>query len=107
MHNNDAFVQKQDSIESMSYPASTYATIDEWTAKESISFSVDSPKIFKDAVDKVMAYLTTRWSCLALEKRFTAARIFSGCAIGFSSDWWRLMATAQLPWRAVFPERIW
>jgi len=57
MHNNDAFVQKQDSIESMSYPASTYATIDEWTAKESISFSVDSPKIFKDAVDKVMASL--------------------------------------------------
>ncbi len=41
----------------MSYPAPTYATIDEWTAKESISFSVDSPKIFKDAVDKVIASL--------------------------------------------------
>ena len=57
MHNDDAFIKKQDSIESMSYPAPTYATIDEGTAKESISFSVDSPKIFKDAVNKVMASL--------------------------------------------------
>ncbi len=36
----------------MTYP--TYATLDDWIAHEAIPFSVDSPKVFSDAVDKMI-----------------------------------------------------
>ena len=41
----------------MSLPTPTYASLDEWIAREAIPFSVDSPKIFKAVVDTVMASL--------------------------------------------------
>lgn len=45
--------------------------------------------------------LAIPWSCLALEKHSTAARTFLNSATGSSSAWWRRMATAPLPSRAV------
>ena len=41
----------------MSRPTPTYATPDDWIAREAIPFSVDSPSTFNAAVDKVIASL--------------------------------------------------
>lgn len=41
----------------MSRPAPIHATLDDWIAREAISFSVDSPAIFNAGVDKVVASL--------------------------------------------------
>lgn len=41
----------------MSRPAPAHATLDEWIAREATPFSVDSPRTFNTAVDKVMASL--------------------------------------------------
>ena len=37
--------------------SATYATLDDWIAREATPFSVDSPRTFKAAVDKVIASL--------------------------------------------------
>ncbi|HZR43251.1 MAG TPA: erythromycin esterase family protein [Ktedonobacteraceae bacterium] len=39
----------------MTQPAHIYATLDEWIARDSIAFSVDSPRTFNAAVDRVIA----------------------------------------------------
>ena len=41
----------------MSRPTPTYATLDDWIAREATPFSVDSPTTFNAAVDKVIASL--------------------------------------------------
>jgi erythromycin esterase len=41
----------------MSRPTPTYATLDDWMARETIPFSLDSPKTFNAAVDKMIAWL--------------------------------------------------
>jgi erythromycin esterase-like protein len=41
----------------MSRPTPTHATLDDWIAREAIPFSVDSPRTFNAAVDKVIASL--------------------------------------------------
>ena len=41
----------------MTHPAPTYATLDDWIAREAIPFSPDSPGAFSIAVDKVIASL--------------------------------------------------
>ena len=41
----------------MSRPTTTYATLDDWRARETTPFSVDSPTTFNAAVDKVVASL--------------------------------------------------
>jgi erythromycin esterase len=41
----------------MSRPDPTYATLDDWIAREAIPFSVDSPETFDAAVDEVIASL--------------------------------------------------
>src|SRR5262249_12850197 len=41
----------------MSHPALTHATLDDWIARDAIPFSVDSPRTFATAVDKVIAWL--------------------------------------------------
>jgi len=41
----------------MTYPTHTYATFDDWIAREAIPFSLDSPGTFSTAVDKVAASL--------------------------------------------------
>lgn len=38
----------------MTHPVPTYATLDEWIAREVLPFSVDSPKTFNAAVDQVL-----------------------------------------------------
>lgn len=37
--------------------SATYTTLDDWIAREAIPFSVDSPRTFNAAVDKVIASL--------------------------------------------------
>src|SRR5260370_9371173 len=39
----------------MTHPTPTYATLDDWIAREAIPFSLDSPGAFSTAVDKVVA----------------------------------------------------
>jgi erythromycin esterase len=39
----------------MTHPTPTYATLDDWIAREAIPFSLDSPAAFSAAVDKVAA----------------------------------------------------
>src|SRR5919205_1837779 len=41
----------------MSRPTHTYATLDDWIACEATPFSVDSPRTFNTAADKVIASL--------------------------------------------------
>jgi erythromycin esterase len=41
----------------MSHPTPTHATLDDWIAREATPFSVDSPRTFNAAVDKVIASL--------------------------------------------------
>ena len=41
----------------MTHPTPIYATLDDWIACEALSFSVDSPRTFSAAVDKVIASL--------------------------------------------------
>lgn len=41
----------------MSHPAPNHATLDDWIAREAISFSVDSPASFNAGVDKVVGSL--------------------------------------------------
>lgn len=41
----------------MTHPTSTYATLDEWIAREAIVFSVDAPETFNAAVDAMIASL--------------------------------------------------
>src|SRR5215470_10267130 len=41
----------------MTHPTLTYATLDDWIARETIPFSLDSPRTFSTAVDKVTASL--------------------------------------------------
>ncbi len=41
----------------MSHPTPTYATLDDWIAREAIPFSLDSPETFNAAVDAVIASL--------------------------------------------------
>jgi erythromycin esterase len=41
----------------MSHPTPTYATVDDWIAREALPFSVDAPGTFHAAVDQVMAAL--------------------------------------------------
>ncbi len=38
----------------MTHPAPTYATLDDWIAREAIPFSLNSPETFNAAVDKMM-----------------------------------------------------
>lgn len=42
----------------MTHPAPTYATLDEWIAREAIAFSVDASEAFNAAVDAVIASLS-------------------------------------------------
>jgi hypothetical protein len=42
----------------MARPAPTYATLDDWIAREAIPFSVDSPGTFNAPVDQVIAALS-------------------------------------------------
>ncbi len=63
--------------------SATYATLDDWIAREATPFSVDSPRTFKAAVDKVIASLgdsseesdLLRTSCLLLSKW----KLLNGC----------------------------
>ena len=41
----------------MSRPTPTHATLDDWIAREATPFSVDSPRSFHAAIDKVIAAL--------------------------------------------------
>jgi erythromycin esterase len=41
----------------MSHPTPTYATLDDWIAREAIPFSLDSPETFNAAIDAVIASL--------------------------------------------------
>ena len=41
----------------LSRPTPTHATLDEWIAREATPFSVESPRTFNAAVDKVIASL--------------------------------------------------
>ena len=41
----------------MTHPTPTYATLDDWIAREAIPFSLDSPDAFNAAVDKVTTSL--------------------------------------------------
>src|SRR6266542_1095936 len=41
----------------MTHPTPTYATLDYWIAREAIPFSVEQPRTFSTAVDKVIASL--------------------------------------------------
>jgi erythromycin esterase-like protein len=50
----------------MSYPTPTYATLDDWMARETIPFSLDSPGTFSTAVDNVVASLGDEVELLGL-----------------------------------------
>jgi len=41
----------------MTHPAPIHATLDDWITRKAIPFSVDSPRTFSSAVDKVIASL--------------------------------------------------
>ncbi len=45
------------SLHIMPLPAPTYATLEEWIARESIPFALDSPDVFNAAIDKVVGAL--------------------------------------------------
>src|SRR5947209_4626641 len=44
-------------VERMTYPTPTYATLDDWMAREAIPSSLDFPDAFSTAVDNVAASL--------------------------------------------------
>lgn len=50
----------------MTYPTLTYATLDDWMAREAIPFSLDSPGAFSTAVDKVAVSLGDEVELLGL-----------------------------------------
>jgi len=50
----------------MTYPTHTYATFDDWIAREAIPFSLDSPGTFSTAVDQVAASLGDEVELLGL-----------------------------------------
>jgi erythromycin esterase len=45
-------------VQSMTHPDPIYATLDDWIASETISFSIDSPGTFNTAVDKLITSLS-------------------------------------------------
>ena len=53
----------------MSLPTPTYASLDEWIAREAIPFSVDSPKIFKAVVGRYGDGFTWRYGGIAGVRR--------------------------------------
>jgi erythromycin esterase len=57
---------KTTEVERMTYPTPTYATFDDWIAREAIPFSLDSPRAFSTAVDKVAASLGDEVELLGL-----------------------------------------
>jgi erythromycin esterase-like protein len=50
----------------MTYPTPTYATLDDWMAREAIPFSLDSPGAFSTAVDQVAVSLGDEVALLGL-----------------------------------------
>src|SRR5947209_11341612 len=48
---------KTTEVRPMTHPAPIHATLDDWIAREAIPFSVDSPRTFNAAGDKVIASL--------------------------------------------------
>src|SRR5215469_14831396 len=50
----------------MAHPTPTYATLDDWIAREGIPFSLDSPTAFRTAVDRVTASLSDSVALLGL-----------------------------------------
>src|SRR5438552_13521904 len=53
-------------LQSMSRPTPTHATLDDWIAREATPFSVDSPRTFNAAVEKVIASLGDSVELLAV-----------------------------------------
>ena len=50
----------------MTHPAPTYATLDDWIAREAIPFSLNSPETFNAAVDRSIEAASTRYSVRTL-----------------------------------------
>ncbi len=53
----DASAYMERTSQSESHLTSTYASLDDWIAREAVPFSVNSPNAFSSAVDKAIASL--------------------------------------------------
>src|SRR5215469_17646543 len=53
-------------VEPMTHPTPTFATLDDWIARETRAFSLDDPKSFPTAIDQMMASLGEQVELLGL-----------------------------------------
>src|SRR5687767_13010441 len=60
----------------MANPGATYASLDEWIAREAVGFSVDSPETFDAAVDGMIAALGDSVDVLGLGEPMHGAAEF-------------------------------